>query len=148
MASRKGGARNHYKDVGFARGRMTGMSVAKTIAELREMGEHVVEAAKAELKKGVDAVVADAKSHCPVRTGKLRDSIKAEANKDGTVYWLSANASTLSAKSPTGLFYYGAAVEFSPKINKPFLYPAMEAHRQEIENNVDNAIQNAAARRI
>ena len=144
MASRRGGARNHYKDVGFARGRMTGMSASKTIAELREMGEHVVEAAKAELKKGVDVVLADAKAKCPVNTGKLRDSIKAEANKDGTVYWLSANASTESPKSPTGRFYYGATVEFSPRINKPFMYPALDAHRQEIWDNVDNAIQKAA----
>ena len=142
--ARKGGARNHYKDVGFARGRLTGMSTHKTIAELREMGEHVVEAAKAELKKGVDAVLADAKAKCPVNTGKLRDSIKAEANKDGTVYWLSANASTESPKSPTGRFYYGAAVEFSPRINKPFMYPALDAHRQEIWDNVANAIERAA----
>ena len=144
MASR----RNHYKDIGFARGRMTGMSTAKTIAELREMGEHVVEAAKAELKKGVDAVVADAKAKCPVNTGKLRDSIKAEANKDATVYWLSANASTESPKSPTGRFYYGATVEFSPRINKPFMYPAMDAHRQEIWDNVANAIERATRKGV
>ena len=141
--ARKGSFRNHYKDVGFARGRITGMSVSKTIAELREMGEHVVEAAKAELKKGVDAVLADAKAKCPVNTGKLRDSIKAEANKDGSIYWLSANASTESPKSPTGRFYYGAAVEFSPRINKPFMYPALDAHRQEIWDNVANAIERA-----
>lgn len=146
MASRKGGKRDHYKDIGFARGRMTGMSTHKTLEELRAIGEHVVAAAKAELKKGVDVVVADAKSRCPVRTGRLRDSIKAEANKDATVYWISANASTESPKSPTGRFYYGATVEFSPRINKPFLYPAMDAHRQEIWDNVANAIQRAAAK--
>lgn len=139
------GRRNHYGDIGFERGHMTtGMSTAKTIAALREIGEHVVDAAKAELKKGVDAVLADAKARCPVNTGKLRDSIKAVSNKDGSVYWLSANASTESPKSPTGRFYYGAAVEFSPKINKPFMYPALDAHRQEIWDNVSNAIQRAA----
>ena len=144
MAQRKGGKHNHYNDVGFSRGRMTGMSTAKTIAELRAIGDHVVAAAKAELKKGVDAVVADAKAQCPVNTGRLRDSIKAEANKDATVYWISANASTESPKSETGRFYYGAVVEFSPRINKPFLYPAMDAHRQEICDNVANAIERAA----
>ena len=142
--ARRSGKHNHYNDVGFARGRMTGMSTGKTIAELRAIGEHVVTAAKAELKKGVDAVVADAKSRCPVHTGKLRDSIKAEANKDATVYWISANASTESPKSPSGRFYYGATVEFSPRINKPFLYPAMDAHRQEIYDNIANAIERAA----
>lgn len=143
---KQGGARSHYGDVGFSRGSMTGMSTAKTIALLREYGEHVIEAAKAELKKGVDAVVADAKSRCPVKTGRLRDSIKAESNRDGTVYWISANASTESDKSPTGRFYYGPVVEFSPQVNKPFLYPAMDAHRQEIRDNIDAAISRATAK--
>lgn len=138
------GSRNHYRDVGFSRGRMTGMSTAKTIAAIREYGEHVLEAAKAELKKGVDEVVADAKSRCPVQTGRLRDSIKAESNRDDTVYWISANASVESPKSPTGRFYYGAVVEFSPKINKPFLYPAMDSHRQEIYDNISAAISKAS----
>ena len=137
---RQGGARNHYNDVGFARGRMTGMSTYKTIEAIREYGEAALNAAKAALKEGVDAVVADAKSRCPVKTSRLRDSIKSEANKDGTVYWITANASVESPKSQSGRFYYGAVVEFSPKINKPFLYPAMDAHRQEIYAKVDAAL--------
>lgn len=142
------GRRNHYRDLGFSRGRMTGQSTSKTIAALREIGEHVFEAAKAELKKGADIVVADAKSRCPVKTGKLRDSIMAKSNKDGSVYWLSANASVESRKSPSGRFYYGAIVEFSPKINKPFFYPAMDAHRQEIYDNISAAISKAAKRSL
>ena len=120
------------------------MSTYKTLAALREMGEHVVEAAKAELKKGADEIVADAKSRCPVKTGRLRDSIKAVSNRDGSVYWITANASVESPKSPTGRFYYGAVVEFSPKINRPFLYPALDAHRQKIYDGVGKAISNAA----
>lgn len=134
---RQGGERNHYRDVGFSRGRMT---PRQAIAAIREYGEAALEAAKAELKKGAEAVVADAKSRCPVRTGRLRDSIKAESNKDGTVYWITANASVEEPKAASGRFYYGPVVEFSPKINKPFLYPSMEAHRQEIYNNIDEAI--------
>lgn len=134
------GTHNHYRDIGFSRGRMTGLSTARTIAALREYGEHVLEAAKEELKKGVDEIVEDAKSRCPVRTGNLRDSIKAESNRDGSVYWITANASVESPKSPIGRFFYGAVVEFSPKINKPFLYPAMDAHRQEIYDNISNAL--------
>lgn len=123
-------------EIGFTRGRGTGMSSFKTIAALREMGEHVLSAAKAALKAGADKVVADAKSLCPVRTGKLRDSIKAEPNKDGSVYAISANAQNNGV-------YYGAIVEFSPKINKPFLYPAMEQNRQQIYDNVSAAISRA-----
>ena len=139
---------NHYRDTGFARGRITGISTTKTIAALREVGEHVLAAAKEELKKGAEIIVADAKSRCPVKTGRLKESIKAESNRDGSIYWITANASVAEPKSPTGRFYYGAVVEFSPKINKPFLYPALDAHRQEIYDNIDAAISKAAARSI
>ena len=138
--SRSGGKHNHYNDIGFARGKL---SPSKAIAAIREMGEHVLEAAKTALKKGADAVVADAKNRCPVKTGRLRDSIKAESNRDGSVYWITANASVESKKSPSGRFYYGAVVEFSPN-KRPFLYPAMEANRQQIEDNISAAISKAA----
>lgn len=139
---------DHYKDIGFARGKITGMSTTQTITALREVGEHVLTAAKEELKKGVAIIVADAKSRCPVKTGRLKESIKAESNRDGSVYWITANASVEEPKSPTGRFYYGAVVEFSPKINKPFMYPALDAHRQEIYNQIDAAISKAATRSI
>lgn len=148
MARRKGGYHNHYKDTGFARGAITShrLNTAKALAELRELGEHVVAAAKAELKRGAEKVVADAKARCPVKTGALRNSIRAEPNKDATVYQIVADASvpTNHPDSPDGRFYYGAVVEFSPKINKPFLYPAMDANRQQIRDNIDAAITNAA----
>lgn len=125
------------RNAGFSRGRGTGTSTVKTIAALREIGEHVVDAAKAALKNGAYRVVADAKNRCPVRTGKLRDSIKAVPNRDGSVYEIEANAQNNGV-------YYGAIVEFSPKINKPFMYPAMDANRQQIRDNIDAAITNAA----
>ena len=61
MARRR---RNHYNDRNFSRGHI--MSTSQTMAALREMGEHVVDAAKDALKQGADMVVADAKSRCPV----------------------------------------------------------------------------------
>lgn len=124
------------RSTGFSRGRGTGMSTHKTIVALREIGEHVVDAAKAALKNGADKVVADAKNRCPVRTGKLRDSIKAVPNRDGSVYEIEANAQN------NGI-YYGAIVEFSPRINKPFLYPALEQNRQAIYELVSAAISRA-----
>lgn len=124
-------------EIGFTRGRGTGMSSYKTIAALRELGNHVVEAAKSALKDGADKVVADAKARCPVKTGKLRDSIKAVPNRDGSVYAISANAENNGV-------YYGVIVEFSPKINRPFMYPALEENRQQIYDNVSAAISRAA----
>lgn len=135
------GQRNHYRDKGFSRGNLT---PPQTMAALREMGEHVVEAAKIALKNGADIVVADAKSRCPVRTGTLRDSIQAKGNKEGTVYIISADAVSTDKKGRT--FYYGKAVEFDPKINKPFLYPAMDAHRDEVYEMI-KAAANAAVQR-
>lgn len=120
------------------------LTPGKTIAAIREYGEACVEVAKAELKKGVDEVLADAKNRCPVLTGKLRDSIKAEPNKDGSFYRVKADAFTESPKSPSGKYYYGIAVEFSPKINKPYMYPALDAHRQEIYENISNALSRMA----
>ena len=120
-----------------------GLGVNETVRQLRELGEHVVEAAKMALKEGVDEVVADAKSRCPVKTGRLRDSIRAKSNRAGTVYELVADASVEDARGADGRFYYGAVVEFSPKINKPFMYPAMEAHRQPIRDKINEAISRA-----
>lgn len=134
------GRRNHYGE-GFSRGQM---STSRTMAALREMGEHVVEAAKDALKQGADMVVADAKSRCPVKTGALRDSIQAVPNKDGTVYEISANARNVDQYFR--VYYYGARVEFDPKINKPFMYPAMDANRNAIYSNVKDAISDAIRR--
>lgn len=129
-------SRSSYRATGFSRGHM---STGRAVQQLRELGEHVVEAAKHALKLGVYRVVADAKSRCPVKTGKLRDSIKAEPNSQETEYQISANAEN------DGVFY-GPIVEFSPEINKPFMYPALDAHKQEIKESIQNAIHEASRR--
>ena len=134
--------RNHYGGAGFSRSRR--MPISQTIERLREMGEHVVLAAKEALKQGADIIVADAKSRCPVQTGKLRDSIEAKPIKDGAAYKISANA---FRKDKYGrIYYYGQSVEFDPAINKPFMYPAWDAHINEIRENVKKAINEAARR--
>lgn len=124
-----------YRD--FSRGVSAPIGLQQTLRELREIGEHVVTAAKDALKVGADEVVADAKSRCPVKSGNLRDSIKAEPKNDGAAYEISANADNNG-------FCYGQIVEFSPKINKPFLYPALEANYGRVMSNIRAAINNAA----
>jgi len=129
--------RSHYRESGFERG-MSSLGTTETLRQLREMGEHVIEAAKAELARGAAEVVADAKSRCPVRTGKLRDSIKAEPNSDVTAYKITANAQNNG-------FYYGQIVEFSPREEfHPFLYPALDANIGRIYGNIRAAINRAA----
>lgn len=129
-------ARRRYRD--FSRGLSENLGLNETVRQLREMGEHVVEAAKAELARGAHEVVADAKNRCPVRTGRLRDSIRATPNSSATSYRISANA-----QSDDG-FYYGQIVEFSPKPGfRPFLYPALDANVGRIYGNIRAAINRA-----
>lgn len=110
--------------------------VGGTLRNLREMGEHVANASKRALRNGAYTVAADAKSRAPVRTGKLRNSIKVTGNRDGSSYKVSADAEKDG-------YRYGKIVEYSPKINKPFLYPALNANRQQIRENIKNAARQA-----
>ena len=128
-------ARRRYRD--FSRGLSDNLGLPETLRRLREMGEHVVQAAKDALKQGADEVVADAKSRCPVRTGKLRDSIRAEPNRESTSYKIVADADNNG-------FCYGQIVEFSPKEGyTPFLYPALEANYGRVMGNIRAAINRA-----
>ena len=106
----------------------------RTLRQLREFGESVAEAAKEAIAQSADEIVADAKSHCPVKTGALRDSIKATKQQGGAWYKIST-------------LYYGRFVELSPKINKPFLFPALDQNRDRIRENIQAAIRRAMGRR-
>ena len=115
---------------------MARRSNRQTLTNLREMGNHVAEATKRALRHGAHVVVADAKSRVPVKTGKLRDSIKATANRDGSNYKVSADAKNRG-------YRYGKIVEFNPKNKQPFLYPALDANRQQIRENIKEAARQA-----
>ena len=116
---------------------------AETI--LKELGEAAENAAIAALAEGADMVVKEAKQRCPVYEGDdyrvvkgaLRDSIHAEKQKGGKEYRIVADA-----QAQDGL-YYGKIVEFSPKINKPFLYPAMDAKREAVKKKIVDAVREA-----
>lgn len=117
---------------------------------LAELGAEATKAAKDALAQGADDVMAEAKSRCPVYEGAdkrvvkgaLRDSIhKRLRRKDGSVWRIAADAAT-----EDGVFY-GALVEFSPKINKPFLYPALDAKRDAVRSAIADAVRAAIRRR-
>ena len=116
---------------------------AETI--LKELGEAAENAAIAALAEGADMVMKEAKQRCPVYEGDdyrvvkgaLRDSIHAEKQKGGKEYRIVADA-----QAQDGL-YYGKIVEFSPKINKPFLYPAMDAKREAVKKKIIEAVREA-----
>ena len=116
---------------------------AETI--LKELGEAAENAAIAALAEGAEMVMKEAKQRCPVYEGDdyrvvkgaLRDSIHAEKQKGGKEYRIVADA-----QAQDGLFY-GKIVEFSPKINKPFLYPAMDAKREVVKKKIIEAVREA-----
>ena len=119
-------------------------SVNKTVKKLREMGEHVLTAAKGTLKDGVDELVEDIKHQVPRRTGKLQESIKAISNKNGAEYVIQANAPALNKRR----IPYGQFVEFDPKIGGDpiegrFLYPAMRKHKPLIQDKIIDVVRKA-----
>lgn len=103
-----------------------------------QLSEKIINDVKKELSKGADKIATDAKSRCPVKSGNLRDSIHAESKNDGLRFNIVADA-----KSKSGGIYYGRIVEFSPKINKPYLIPAAEANKKAILENIANVIEKA-----
>ena len=116
---------------------------------LRELGENATKAAKSALADGAEIVMQEARNRCPVYKGNdrrvvkgaLRDSIHAVKQKGGAKYKIIADAT-----SHDGIFY-GKLVEFSPKINKPFMYPAMDARRDEVRNKIIDAVREALRRK-
>ena len=114
-------------------------------AILKELGEVAENAAKAALAEGAELVMKEARERCPVYEGDdyrvvkgaLRDSIHTESRKGGREYRIVADA-----QAQDGM-YYGKIVEFSPKINQPFLYPALDARREEVKGKIVDAVREA-----
>ena len=74
--------------------------------------------------------------------GALRDSIhKRLRRKDGSIWRIAADA-----ESSDGVFY-GTLVEFSPRINRPFLYPALDAKKDGIRSAIVDAVRMTIRRR-
>ena len=107
-----------------------------------EFGEDVKNAGDAELVKGAEKIKETAKSLCPSLTGKLKESIHVETKKSKK----GANIKVVADAKNNG-FPYGRIVEFSPKIQRPFMLPAKDAHESEIRENALDAIRQAIRRK-
>lgn len=104
------------------------------VRRLQEIGERMTEATKAAMRECAEAVAQDAKNFCPVKTGRLRDSIAVETSRDGMTYKVTANA-----KNNDGVCY-GFIVEYSPR-GTPFLLPALEANKSMIRRKLREALR-------
>ena len=136
-------SRRKHNEGSLSRGYLDGRAILK---KLDEVNKNVISAISYALADGADIVVEDAKSRCPVHTGELRDSIKAEevadidGIKDGLAYTITANATNAKGIA------YGQFMEFSPTRGHPFLYPALEAHEDEIRRNIAEEVRDAIER--
>lgn len=102
---------------------------------LETFGESVAEALRRVMEEEAEAIVRDMKSRAPVKTGALRDSIRWKWNRNKTKITIIADAANDKG------YKYGRIVEFSPKINKPFFYPVMDAHKEGYKRRLVEALR-------
>lgn len=105
---------------------------------LESYGEEAVNAIREEMEVMAEKIVQDMKARAPVDTGALRDSIHWTWNKKKTAIRIVADAKNKKNGVP-----YARYVEFSPKINRPFFYPALDAHRDEYHEGLVRALKKA-----
>lgn len=109
-------------------------------SELRKLGDSVLTAATDALYAGAEKIAERARDNLrnqgAIRTGQLIGSIKVEKrNANGTSLGISANA-----RNKKG-YPYGQIIEFSPTKGRPFLYPAFDALRGEVMEDVADAVR-------
>jgi len=111
-----------------------------------DMGKNVEGAAKKALLVGGKIVTDEAKMLCPTDVdgehsaapGALQESVTFVQNRAGTRVKITA-----PAKNPKTGVPYGQFVEFWPGRKHPFLYPAMDARRDEVRGLVIKAVREA-----
>jgi hypothetical protein len=104
---------------------------------LKEIGDAATEEAKKALAEGAEFVVWEAVSNIHNVSGDLAASIRAIPMNNGAKIRIVADAEDKNGVE------YGQYVEFWPGREHPFLYPAMDAHRDQIKRRVADAIKEA-----
>lgn len=116
-------------------GSINGRAIREIMEQLRRRGRQIEAAAKSALRESAAEIVQDAKSRAPVKTGNLRDSIHAIEENEGLSYKIVADAINEQGKQ------YAKIVEYSPKINKPYLFPAIEDNKNNINRRIAQAVR-------
>jgi len=121
-------------------GRLSGSSISTLLIEL---GAEVSAEAKKELLAGGQTILSDAKARIHSISGALSASGRIEVNKSGTIVRIVFDAQSPATANSPGGYLYGKIVEFRPGHEHPFLYPAYDAHRNQIKQNVIEAVRRA-----
>lgn len=106
-------------------------------AKLQALGLGVSLAARKEVLRGALNVQAGAKRRCPVKTGRLRNSIAVEMIGSGMEAHVGTNV------------HYAPMVEFGTRrmAARPYLFPALEEERPKLAARLGKLIEDEARRR-
>jgi len=107
---------------------------ARALAErLRGMSETAETAVEKAIYKGALMIEADAKRNCPVKSGKLRNSIAAKFYKNGGSPYATVGTDV----------EYAPYVEFGTRFQKPqpYLGPAFNANAGRIREMIEEAVK-------
>jgi hypothetical protein len=115
---------------------INGKEIKKAVENLRRKSEQMEKAAKIVLRGSAEEIVKTAKAFAPVKSGNLRDNgIYLVEENEGASYKIVADARNKDNVN------YAKIVEFSPKINRPFLYPAIEAQIVPMNRQLKQALE-------
>jgi hypothetical protein len=104
-----------------------------------EFGTKVTDEVRHVMEDMANQMVEEMKSLVPVKTGDLRDSIHWKWGKGKTIIIFLADA-----KDPKDGVAYGKLVEFDPRIMEPFMYPVLDANKEEWKRRIIEAVRKAA----
>ena len=107
---------------------------------LKELGERVEKAAEEATKENAERLIEEMKNRVPVNSGRLRDSIHTKKTGKGATIKYKVIVDASDEKD----YKYAKIVEFSPKINKPFMYPSFDGLRNSMKEHLINKIRKAA----
>ncbi len=113
--------------------------MALNITGLATFAAGIEEAIAKGVEDTADQIVDTAQSIVPVRTGALRDSIHAEPTGDPDAWRVIAGSDDVE---------YAPFVEYgtSRMAAQPFLTPAVEQHRGDLEANIERRLKELASR--
>jgi len=105
------------------------------------IGQAIPERVKLSMEHVADEIVATAKKLAPHKSGELQDSISWAWKKTRKGWQI--RITTTPAKNPKGVSY-GQYAEWDPLFSKtgekPFLYPAFDAHKDEMQDIIKTAM--------
>lgn len=108
--------------------------------DLRRIDPELAKGVREGLRDSAQIVAYEAQRRAPAQTGRLRASIKGAASGDRAVVRVTARR--VSKKYPSG-YPYPRRIEFG-RGGEPFIGPALEAKRSEVERRMGFVLDDVA----